>query len=411
MTPTRRLGLFEGVGIELEYMVVDRATLSVRPVADEALKALSGAYDMEVELGPVAWSNELALHVLELKTARPRRSLDRLVTTLHRQITRMIEVLEPFGATLMPTAMHPWMDPHAELRLWPHEQNAIYQAFNRIFDCRGHGWANLQSVHVNLPFSNDDEFGRLHAAMRLVLPILPALAASSPVADGRITGCMDTRLDVYRHNADRVPSVVGRVVPEPIFNRVEYEQNLLGRIYADLAPHDPDGILRHEWVNARGCIARWDRYAIELRVLDVQECPRADLAVAAAATAVIRALVEERWCSYADQQRWSAEKLDAILTAATKSADEMVVGDPAYLAALGCPGGTPSGGELWAQLIDLTHDHIPQKLRGSLAAIIEHGCLARRIRASLGDRPTRARLSDVYRELCAALAANRMFVP
>jgi hypothetical protein len=90
----------------------------------------------------------------------------------------------------------------------------VYEAFDRIFDCRGHGWANLQSAHLNLPFSDAEEFGRLHAAIRLLLPILPALAASSPVMDGRLTGRVDSRLDVYRHNARRVPQVSGRVVPE-----------------------------------------------------------------------------------------------------------------------------------------------------------------------------------------------------
>ena len=107
----------------------------------------------------------------------------------------------------MPTAMHPWMDPHAEARLWPHEYNAVYAAFNRIFDCRGHGWSNLQSTHINLPFRGDEEFGRLHAAIRLVLPIIPGVAASSPAADGRLSGLLDSRLDAYRSNARRIPSI------------------------------------------------------------------------------------------------------------------------------------------------------------------------------------------------------------
>ena len=36
---------------------------------------------------------------------------------------------------------------------------------------------------LNLPFSSDEEFGRLHAAIRLLLPLLPALAASSPLVE------------------------------------------------------------------------------------------------------------------------------------------------------------------------------------------------------------------------------------
>ena len=69
----------------------------------------------------------------------------------------------------------------------------MYEAYDRIFDCRGHGWANLQAVHLNLPFSGDEEFGRLHAAIRLVLPIMPAdrimasgLATSLPARAGAV---------------------------------------------------------------------------------------------------------------------------------------------------------------------------------------------------------------------------------
>ena len=88
----------------------------------------------------------------------------------------------------MPSGMHPWMQPARETRLWPHESGPIHRAYDALFDCRRHGWANLQSMHVNLPFGEDltpdGEFARLHAAVRLVLPLLPALAASTPHHNG-----------------------------------------------------------------------------------------------------------------------------------------------------------------------------------------------------------------------------------
>src|SRR5690606_7705226 len=115
------------------------------------------------------------------------------------------KILAPMGAMLMPTAMHPWFDPATETRLWPHEYSPVYETYNRIFGCQGHGWSNLQSMHVNLPFANDEEFARLHAAIRLALPILPALAASSPLVEGRVTGLADSRLDFYRFNSRRLP--------------------------------------------------------------------------------------------------------------------------------------------------------------------------------------------------------------
>ena len=58
------LGLFEGYGIELEYMIVDRETLDVRPIADELLRAASGgdAYVSDVELDTIAWSKTFQFH-------------------------------------------------------------------------------------------------------------------------------------------------------------------------------------------------------------------------------------------------------------------------------------------------------------------------------------------------------------
>ena len=64
MSVARTLGLFEGFGIEIEYMIVDADTLMVRPVADELLKAVAGTYEMEVDRGRLCWSNELALHLI-----------------------------------------------------------------------------------------------------------------------------------------------------------------------------------------------------------------------------------------------------------------------------------------------------------------------------------------------------------
>jgi gamma-glutamyl:cysteine ligase YbdK (ATP-grasp superfamily) len=110
------------------------------------------------------------------------------------------------------------MDPLRETKLWPHQNNEIYQAFDRIFDCRGHGWSNLQSCHINFPFETEEEFGRLHAAIRLVLPLLPALAASSPYKEGVRGEDLDTRLATYRTNCARVPLVTGNVIPEQVFN-------------------------------------------------------------------------------------------------------------------------------------------------------------------------------------------------
>lgn len=407
-----RLRLFEGYGIELEYMIVSAADLSVQAVADEVLNQIGGDYAMEVELGEIAWSNELALHVIELKTNGPARSLDGLDKLFESNIAHIGRLLEPMGARLMPTAMHPWMDPVRELKLWPHENDVIYKTFDRIFACQGHGWANLQSAHINLPFADDREFGRLHAAMRLVLPIVTGLAASSPFVDGASSGLMDTRLEIYRHNAKRVPLVAGRVIPERVFTRQDYEDGLLASIYRALAEHDPSGVLRHEWVNSRGCIARFDRYAIEIRLVDVQECPRADLAIAAAISAAVRGLVEELWCSTGQQQDWDERELAALLLDGIRDADEALIDNRRFLDSFGYPErGRARSKELWQHLIESLLVAQPgyRRWQDALDTILTQGCLARRILRAAGATPTREELQQVYSRLADCLAQNELF--
>ena len=406
------LHLFEGYGIELEYMIVDRATLSVMPAADRVLEAEAGEIVSEVEVGLLRWSNELVLHVIELKTNGPAPSLRGLAAAFLEGARRIDRILEPLGGRLMPSGMHPWMDPLRETRIWPHEQSPIYAAYDRIFGCQGHGWSNLQSLHINLPFSGDEEFGRLHAAIRLLLPILPAIAASSPVAGGRLTGFLDTRLEVYRRNQEKIPSLTGQVIPEPVFTREGYEAEILQRLYRDVAPCDPEGVLREEWLNSRGAIARFERDTIEIRVIDVQETPAADLAIASLVAAVLRALVTERWSGLAEQMAWPVEPLAAIFLDTVRRGEEAVIADEAYLRCLGFPGSKATAGELWACLgrETLARGSADPEVEEALAVILDRGPLARRILRALGGSADRGRLESVYRELCGCLVEGRPYL-
>jgi gamma-glutamyl:cysteine ligase YbdK (ATP-grasp superfamily) len=373
------LGLFEGYGVEIEYMIVDADTLDVRPIADQVL-----GEEAEVDCGALAWSNELVLHVIELKTNGPAPDLAPLADHFQRDVERIDEALKPLGARLMPTGMHPWMDPH-QARLWPHEYTAVYRAFDRLFSCRQHGWSNLQSTHLNLPFRGDDEFGRLHAAIRLVLPLLPALAASSPLQEGRPTGLLDTRLEHYRNNSRSIPLVAGEIVPEPVYTRRDYEK-LLGRIYAAV----PEGVLHHEWVNARGAIARFDRNAIEIRLLDVQECPAADLAIVELVVATLRALVAERWSPTDEQRRMETRPLAAILRETLRS--DAQVSDETYLKLLGLNRPMSAHG-IWLQLASTLGLPVPRLP------------LAQRILTALETES----VHQVYGRLCDCLRSGEVF--
>ena len=178
------LHAFAGYGIELEYAIVDATTLDPRPLAEPLLRALKSERPTRIDGVDIDWSNEIVSHVVEIKNAAPVSTLEPLVGAFRDGVARTARSVGEFDALLMPTGMHPWMDPRTA-KLWTQSDSAIYRAFDRLFDCRRHGWANLQSMHINLPFADDDEFTRLHAAVRLVLPLIPALAASPPFADAR----------------------------------------------------------------------------------------------------------------------------------------------------------------------------------------------------------------------------------
>jgi gamma-glutamyl:cysteine ligase YbdK (ATP-grasp superfamily) len=410
LPPRERPGLFEAYGVEIEAMIVDASTLHVKPIADELMAAVAGGAESEVELGDLAWSNELTLHVLELKTNGPAPALAGLAGKFHESELRANRELAAFGARLMPGAMHPWMDPHTETELWPHEYTEVYHTFDRIFGCAGHGWANLQSTHLNLPFSGDEEFGRLHAAIRIVLPLIPALSAASPFWDGRRGPALDGRLLAYRGNARSIPSVTGLVVPEPAFTRAHYEAEILGRIYADLAPHDPAGVLRYEWANARGAIARFDRGTVEIRVIDAQECPSADLAVVAAVTTLVRALAIGGLAERDARADPSTEELASVLEGTMVRADAADVDAPGLLRVLGLPAQTMTAGDAWRRILDrFPPDDRAKEWTAPLETILERGPLARRILAASGEEPDRERLRDVYLGLCGCLEDNRPF--
>src|SRR3954464_3877771 len=98
--------LFQAYGVELEYMVVDRATLAVRPIVDRLLERAAGLpgasieeggdeHPGEVAVGDLSWSNELALHVVELKGAQPAPRLEGLASRFALHVKAINELLEP----------------------------------------------------------------------------------------------------------------------------------------------------------------------------------------------------------------------------------------------------------------------------------------------------------------------------
>lgn len=393
-------------------MLVDRETLAVAPICDRVLEAEAGEPVSELERGPIGWSIEVAAHVLELETNGPTRRLDvEKAQDFTQDLRRVDELAAGFGARVLPTGMHPLMDPARDTTVWG-DDRPLYAAFDRIFGTATHGWSNLQSCHLNLPFHGDQEFHRLHAAIRPVLPLLPGLAASSPLAEGRVTGMLDTRLKVYRDNQRKLGSIIGKVIPESVTSAHEYEEEILRPIYREIAPLDPEGLLQHEWLNFRGAAAHFDRGTIQIRLLDIQETPCADLAIVRLVSETVRALAEERWVSLQELDRLPTRMLADLLDKTITQAEHFVVTSEALLRALGYDGHQASLTELWTHLAEslvLERGQPQQGLQRALVTILEQGTLASRILEAVGPMPSVERIREVYAKIGDCALEGLMF--
>lgn len=402
---TLPLSLFNGFGIEIEYMIVKLHNLDIAPIADILLLE-------EASNNDICYSNELALHLIELKTNGPKQNLAELPTIFNEHIRQLNQQLASQNACLLPSGAHPWMIPQQELKIWPHDYSDIYNIYNAIFNCATHGWCNVQSTHLNLPFANDEEFKKLHSAIRIILPIIPALAASSPIIELKSSGYKDSRLFYYNQNQSKIPIIAGSIIPEFITSKQQYEQQILHEIYRAISPFDPQNVLQHEWLNSRGAIARFDRNSIEIRLLDTQESPLADLAIIALIVGTLQNLVAENWSSYLSQTKLSTKKLHAIYLNAIKYGSDSEITDSKYLKAFGVNSNKIKAIDLWREIFEKIQESkyaISQDFITPLETILTHGNLAERILKKLPNDFTKQQVRNIYQELHECLINNMLF--
>jgi gamma-glutamyl:cysteine ligase YbdK (ATP-grasp superfamily) len=405
--------LFEVIGIELEYPVVD-GDLRAQSLVEPLFRRLAGRPVSDVEHGAAAFSNELASHVFEIKALEPERSLRTTEQHLVQGLRAVLRVLKKdFGARLLPTAMHPFFDP-SEGALWPRAGRPIYESYAQIFPVFDHGWMNVQSCHINLPFGSEPETVLLHNAIACLLPYLPALAASSPVYGGRVGPYVCNRLAFYQSNQKRLPRITGEVVPEFMTSYSQYKREILQPIYRDLDRIRGGRRLQHEWVNSRGAILRFSRRAIEIRVLDSQECPKMDIAFAVFIRAALKTMVQrmQQGGLPLPRRRMLIDDFNNVIRAGSRAEIDAVHLRPW----LGLTRRPPTARQVLLGLLRQCEAEIP-KDEMDYYPLIEHrivtGNLSERIRREIVSRKARggrrlpAILHGIYEELAECLERNR----
>jgi hypothetical protein len=406
---SKRYHLFEVFGIELEYMLIITSTFKVAPLVDQLLTLKNGNLTSDIDNGAIAWSNELVAHVVELKTNGPTTDLESLSEKFHKNILEINQLLQSIDVKLLPTASHPLMNPSKDTELWKHSYSEVYELYNRIFDCKGHGWSNVQSTHINLPFYDDKEFEKLHAAVRVILPIIPGLCASSPILEGHLTGIMDSRLEFYKTNQKEIPEMTGLVIPERVFSKVDYYATIFDPIKRAIKPFDTKSILDHHFLNSRGAIARFDRNAIEIRLIDIQECPKADVAICILIIEVLKALVNKELCTLQAQKKWTKQELFDILNDGIKYGELARVVNFDYLSIFGIKE-ISTMQNVWQHLYNWVKPKLSSENQKTIEIILTEGSLSSRILKAIGNDTSEAKIKQVYSDLAECLEMNQLFV-
>jgi gamma-glutamyl:cysteine ligase YbdK (ATP-grasp superfamily) len=269
--------------------------LKAMPIVDEILKDFHGRIVNFVKQPRFTFGKELQLHVMEIKPNTPFESPETFEETMHEAVSTLAEYLgRRYQARLLGTGMHPLLKLD-ETGVWPHRHRQIYRAYSRVFDLNRHGWLNIQSFQLNLPYSNERSGVLLHNLIANICAYLPALAASSPIYEDKFGEDVDNRLSFYVMNQKEVPSVTGEVIPEYISSFSEYKTRIIEKYSSDMVKAGADQLILHrDWVNSRGAVFRFDRRAVEIRVMDEQECVKSDVALSCFIRALLRGLLERQ---------------------------------------------------------------------------------------------------------------------
>jgi hypothetical protein len=270
------------IGTEHEYSINDK---KCRPLAisDRIIEKIAGKVQHEVAFGGILVSKELQKHAIELIPARPG-NLFFLESNLYQGLSELYRATNhEYG--FMGLGMHPLLKLD-ETSYWDHDEQEYYQAYDRLFNIKQHGWLNIQALQINIPYHDLEELVAMFNKIRSLMPYLVAVSASSPMVEGKLTPYMDNRLVYYRQNQAAIPSICHNILPEKLENVHDYVQ-INRQIYSELKKCNAE-ILCREWVNSRGVIVRFTRKCLEVKAIDEQECLHSDMAFSAFLLALLR---------------------------------------------------------------------------------------------------------------------------
>jgi glutamate---cysteine ligase / carboxylate-amine ligase len=247
------------VGVEEEFQIVDPATWELRSHVSELLASSAPTFGDQIK-------PELHQSIVEVGT-KICSSIEELAEEIIRIRRDLSDAAERVGLRVAAAGTHPFSN-------WTDQVLSPGERYKNIVEEMGQLARSLLifGLHVHVAVPDRDSMIALMNEARYFLPHLLALSTSSPFWMGRDTGLKSFRTTVFR----RFPRTG---IPDHFGSWSDYEEyvNLLVKLRSidnakkicwDLRPHPMFGTL-------------------EFRICDVPTAPRASIAIAALAQAII----------------------------------------------------------------------------------------------------------------------------
>ena len=247
------------VGVEEEFQIVDPVTWELRSHVSELLASSAPTFGDQIK-------PELHQSIVEVGT-KICSSIGELAEEIIRSRRDLSDAAERVGLRVAAAGTHPFSN-------WMDQVLSPGERYKNIVEEMGQLARSLLifGLHVHVAVPDRDSMISLMNEARYFLPHLLALSTSSPFWMGRDTGLKSFRTTVFR----RFPRTG---IPDHFGSWSDYEEyvNLLvklrsidnaKKIWWDLRPHPTFGTL-------------------EFRICDVPTAPRASIAIAALAQAII----------------------------------------------------------------------------------------------------------------------------
>ncbi len=376
--------MLSGREIELEYIIVEKETLIIMPLADMLLEKASGeecsVFYPEEGKRNLSWSYKSLPHAVNFKIEISSCNIREAENIIHRQVIRANSILEDFAAVLLPASFHPFMD-FAEIT--QENEQALYGKNIDIF-------FNLHFMTLVLPFRNSDEYYRLHSAVRLIMPLIPSLTSSSPLEESKFTGYLDSCMMLFRDRYSCINDSMISVIPEPA-GEADYP-----------AGKEPDN---YRGKNMDLVSADFSRGKMIIRLFNMQESPHADFAIARFITYVLEILVNSG-CREGKPAPVDSGELLSLFEDVIKEGMTAVTYSRYYLEMLGIEDQEKmSAWGIWMLLSKKVKDYSGLKFP-PVENILKIGSLSERIIKSV----KRSTVKETYHELIKCLEENRMML-